>query len=269
MNVPLESRGNEPASVIGRELANKLRFSDGKVVEVTFLGAENQPYTGEVSVDRIKDTGIYESNSTLLQVSEPVFHASFGDIGLAPNTFWLSLKDPFEARSTANTISGRLGDEFVVVDWISANNPLFTALKFERRIANIVFGLMILISALGVSATVALLVDERKTDIAVLKTSGATSRSLAMIFLVEGLIIGITGVFFGSLLGWAACILAEWTGFTAVPAEVYSVKMIELSPDPLSVLVIASGTILVVLAAILIPVIRAARQKVNETIRSV
>ena len=86
-----------------------------------------------------------------------------------------------------------LGSSYTTVDWQEANRPLFTALALERRIGVVIIALIILIAALNITTTLILVVMERRRDIAILNTLGATSRSIMSIFVIEGAIVGAGG----------------------------------------------------------------------------
>ena len=86
-----------------------------------------------------------------------------------------------------------LGSSYTTVDWQEANRPLFTALALERRIGVVIIALIILIAALNITTTLILVVMERRRDIAILNTMGATARSIMSIFMIEGAIVGAAG----------------------------------------------------------------------------
>jgi cell division protein FtsX len=115
-----------------------------------------------------------------------------------PSVLSVSVADIYRANETAENIRKTLGENFRVVDWQEANRPLFAALSLERKVAFAVIALIIFVAALNITTTLALLVGERRSDIAVLRTCGARSRSLMTIFLLEGVFLAFAGIFSAS-----------------------------------------------------------------------
>lgn len=253
---------------VGTELARKLGVGKGDRLNILMAGDAGEPIAGEFEVTEIVSTGIYEYDSSLVLISPKEFAKAISPEPLVPNAYLLKIDTPFAADAVSAKLRDRLGPGFAVVDWISANRPFFSALALERKIAAAVVLLMICVSALGISATMVLLANERRFDLAVLKTCGAKSRSLALMFLTEGSAIGLLGVVAGTLLGLGACAVANRTGFVTLSPTVYSVSSLELIPDVWSSIWIATGAFALSIIAILVPVLRVSRVPPAEIFRS-
>jgi lipoprotein-releasing system permease protein len=104
------------------------------------------------------------------------------------------------------------GDEYLTQDWADMNRSLFSALWLEKMAISITIGLIVIVAALNIIASLILLVMEKSRDIAILKTMGASSRSIMIIFMLQGLIIGLVGTVAGSALGWACRTCSIATG---------------------------------------------------------
>jgi lipoprotein-releasing system permease protein len=134
-------------------------------------------------------------------------------------------------KPIAQKIKQELGSSYTTVDWQEANRPLFTALALERRIGAVIIGLIIFIAALNITTTLILVVMERRRDIAVLNTIGATARSIMSVFVIEGAIVGMLGAVAGVLLGGVAILIANRYRLVSLPADVYSISNVTLSPS--------------------------------------
>ncbi|MDQ3373630.1 MAG: FtsX-like permease family protein, partial [Acidobacteriota bacterium] len=185
----------------------------------------------------------------------------------SPAILSVSVKNIFKADKIADRIRAKLGENFKVIDWQEANQPLFAALSLEKRVGLAIFALIIFIAALNITTTLALLVNERKFDIAILRTCGVKTRSLILIFLLEGLFLGFSGTFFGVILGLLGCFLGNYFKIISLSAEVYSLNYIPFHPDTTNVLLIISITYVLCLAAAAYPALRASRVKPLENLR--
>jgi lipoprotein-releasing system permease protein len=190
-----------------------------------------------------------------------------GKSSFSPTALSLELNNVYEADKTAQVIRERISPEFKVIEWQEANRPLFAALSLERKVVLAIIALIIFIAALNITTTLALLVNEHRLDIAVLRTSGASTKSLVMIFLFEGLILGTMGVILGILAGIIACFLINHFRLINLPSEVYSISYISLHPLFWEIAVIALSTLCISLLATLYPAWQAARIKPLENLR--
>ena len=99
----------------------------------------------------------------------------------------------FAARDVAAKIPDQLGTEYATQDWSDMNKPLFSALWLEKMAISITIGLIVMVAALNIVASLVLLVMEKSRDIAILKTMGTSAASIRRIFMLQGLIIGLVG----------------------------------------------------------------------------
>jgi lipoprotein-releasing system permease protein len=124
------------------------------------------------------------------------------------------------------------------------------------------------VATLNITTTLALLVNERKLDIAVLRTCGASTKSLLSIFLFEGLLIGVIGIVFGVIFGISACFAANYFKLISLEKEVYSLNQITLQTSFHDILLIISITFILVLLSTIFPAWKATKIKPLENLRT-
>jgi lipoprotein-releasing system permease protein len=263
----VQNRGNLTGSQIsvGARLAEKLDLKIGGEAEIVTL--ENQT-PSRIRIAETFETGLYDYDSTWIYVSPEKFAQLHGQAQFKPTVLNVSVGDIYKTGETAAVIRASLGENFKVVDWQEANRPLFAALSLERKAVLAVIGLIIFIAALNITTTLALLVGERRLDIAILRTCGAKTSSLASIFLLEGLFLGLAGVLAGVGLGLAGCFFGNYFKVISIPAEVYSLNYIPLRPDTSNILLIIFTALVLSLAATLYPALKASRIKPLENLRT-
>ncbi len=253
---------------IGAKLAEKTNLKSGDEAEVIMLGSEIEPKRARVRVAGTFETGLYEYDSSWIYISPGDFAELKGETEFTPTILSVSVKDIYAASKTADEIRAILGENFKVLDWQKANQPLFAALSSERKVALAIISLIIFIAALNITTTLALLVNERRLDIAVLRTCGAKTRSLIFIFLLEGLFLGLVGILFGVIFGLLGCFLGNYFKVISLPAEVYSLEFIPFRPHLANVLLIICMAFLLSLAAAVYPALKASRVKPLENLRT-
>jgi lipoprotein-releasing system permease protein len=261
-----ETRDLRPGTIaVGAKLAEKLNLKIGDAPEIATL--ENQT-PSRVRVSEIFETGLYDYDSTWIYISPENFARLHEQKDFTPTILNISVKDIYKSDAAARKIRGILGENYRVVDWQEANRPLFAALSLERKVALAIISLIIFIAALNITTTLALLVSERRLDIAILRTCGAKTRSLIAIFLFEGLFLSFLGIFSGVGLGLLGCFTGNHFKIVSISAEVYSLSYIPLRPNPASILLIIFIAFILCLLATAYPAFRASRIKPLENLRN-
>ncbi|MCY7375713.1 MAG: ABC transporter permease [Pyrinomonadaceae bacterium] len=254
--------GNQIA--VGAKLAEKLNLKIGDTAEIAVI--ENQT-PSRVRVAEIFQTGLYDYDSTWICVAPENFARLHNRQTFTPTVLSVSVKDIYAADETANEIRRSLGAKYKIVDWQEANQPLFAALSLERKVALAIISLIIFIAALNITTTLALLVNERRFDVAILRTCGAKAKSLIVIFLLEGLILGFVGIFFGVIFGLLGCFVGNYFKIVSLSAEVYSLNHITFAPTLSNVALIMFATFFLCLAATAYPAFKAGKIKPLENLR--
>ena len=115
----------------------------------------------------------------------------------------VKLKDLNQTRRTASLMSDTFKnvDNLVVTDWTRQHANLFAAIQMEKKVMFIILTLIIAVAAFNIVSTLVMGVTEKKSDIAILRTLGATQKSILLVFMWQGVLIGIVGTFLGVLLG--------------------------------------------------------------------
>lgn len=252
---------------VGSELAVRFGFQIGGEAEVVLLKNGTEPQRSRVQISEIFKTGLYDYDSTIVRVSTQKFATLNGDNQFSPRSLNIQVKDIYRSDETAQMISVALGNEYRVIDWQEANRPLFAALSLEKKAALAIISLIILIAVLNITTTLALLVNERRLDIAVLRTCGAKTRSLVLIFVLEGMLLGLIGVAGGTILGLCGSWLANYGRLISLPAEVYSLSYIPLRSNVGDILTVAAVSLGLCFIATIYPALAASRMKPMENFR--
>lgn len=217
--------------VLGSELATRTGLNQGDIAEVISAHAGISPINGNkrrVRVTGIFRSGLFEYDSTWIYLPLEAASAISGEAHTAA-VIGVQVGNIYDVKTTAAQVKQLLGGAYTTVDWQEANRPLFTALALERRIGVVIIGLIICIAALNITTTLILVVVERRRDIAILNTMGATTRSIMSIFVIEGAIVGLVGAAGGVLLGAIAVLVANHYQLISLPADVYSISNVPLS----------------------------------------
>ncbi len=219
-----------PSVVIGSELANRTGLKTGDITEIITANANASANANRrhIYIAGIFRSGLFEYDSTWIYLPLDTAGALSGDTHAAA-VISVQVGNIYEVKRIAATVKNSLGNAYITVDWQEANRPLFTALALERRIGIVIICLIIFIAALNITTTLILVVVERRRDIAVLNTLGASARSLLGIFVIEGAIVGLLGAALGLLLGVIAIVAANRYELISLPADVYSISNVHLA----------------------------------------
>jgi lipoprotein-releasing system permease protein len=234
--------------VLGIDLAKTLEVKIGDTVRLITPDEILTPFSPMLRTRAFKVVGIFalglfEFDSEYALVDLPVAERVFG----SDTTKFMQVKldDMFASQTVARDIENRLGQEYATQDWAQMNKSLFSALWLEKMAVSITIGLIIMVAALNIVASLVLLVMEKSRDIAILKTMGSPAKSIRRIFMLQGLIIGIIGTAGGTILGVALIYVMDRYKLIHVPIDVYQISYIPFT-------LLARDLIAVVVAALLI-----------------
>jgi lipoprotein-releasing system permease protein len=175
--------------------------------------------------------------------------------------------DIYEAPAIAESVSARLGSEYVASDWSDQNRTLYSALYLEKIAMGLGIGLIVGVAALNIVASLILLVMEKTRDIAILKTMGASSRSVMLVFLIQGLVIGTIGTLAGATLGAGISLLLDRYRVISIPGDVYQVTYLPFRVLPGDLITIVAGGIVICFFATLYPSRQAAKLDPAQALR--
>ena len=184
-----------------------------------------------------------------------------------PDMLQLKLADVDRATQVRAELQDRLGLDYVVRDWTTQNGQLYSALWLEKVAISLAIGLIVLVAALNIVASLVLLVMEKTRDIAILRTMGASAGVIRRIFIYQGLAIGLVGTFSGTILGVTASLLLDRNQVIRLPSDVYQLTYLPFHVEVLDVATVVVAAIGVCLFATLYPSRQAARIDPAEALR--
>jgi lipoprotein-releasing system permease protein len=256
--------------VLGTDLAASLEVKVGDTVRlltpdqiVTPFGAISHFRTFKVV--GIFSLGLFEFDSEYALVDLPVAERVFGKD--RPDFLQLRLDDMFASSSVAADVPRRLGEEYATQDWRDMNKSLFSALWLEKMAISITIGLIIMVAALNIVASLILLVMEKTRDIAILKTMGTPAASIRWIFMLQGVIIGLVGTGGGTLAGCAIIYVLDRYKLIHVPIDVYQISYIPFTLLPLDLMTVVVAAMLICLTATIYPARQAAKLDPAQALR--
>ncbi len=261
----------QPGIFIGKELAQTLGVMlDDAVVLVSPLGALTPMGGGspmkKFRVVGIFDTGMYEYDTSMAYISLKNAQKFLG-MGDTVSGLEVKVEDIYAVKRIGDRIRKDLGFPFWTKDWMQMNRSLFAALKLERIVMFIILVLIVLVAAFGIVSTLIMVVMEKNKDIAILKSMGATARSVMRIFIFEGLIIGCVGTLIGLLGGYGVCTLLAKYQFITLPSDVYYISRLPVKMNMLDFVLVAISALGISFIATLYPSWQASRLDPAEALR--
>ena len=259
-----------PGIILGERLANQLGLFPGSPVQVVSpLGTPTAigviPKVRRFAVAGVLRTGMSEIDSTLvfMGLSEA---QKFFDLEGAVTNIELRIRNVNESKQVADQIQRRLGFPYFAEDWTRLWPNLFSALELEKTVYFLVLLLMVLIGAFNIVSTLIMVVMEKKKDIAILRSMGATQQSIRKIFLLKGLLIGVVGTILGVILGLLVCALIANYPFE-LPDGVFLISRVPVRVYLGNVVLVACASFVVCLLASIYPSRQAAKLDPVEIIR--
>ena len=256
--------------ILGKDLADALGARRGDVVRLitpdevlTPMGPE--PRRRAFKVVGIFSLGLFEFDSEYALVNLPVAEQIFGKAH--PDFIQLRLDDIFAAPKVADTIPAHLGSEYLAQDWADMNKSLFSALWLEKMAISITIGLIVMVAALNIIASLVLLVMEKSRDIAILKTMGSSAGSIRRIFMLQGLIIGLVGTGMGALGGCAIIFVLDRYRLIHVPIDVYQISYVPFTLLPLDFVVVIVSAMVICFVATIYPSRQASKLDPAQALR--
>jgi lipoprotein-releasing system permease protein len=248
--------------LLGKDLAATLGAAVGDSVmlvttQETLSPMGPLPRPRRLRVAGVFSLGLYELDSTYGVVSLDVAKRLFGKT--QADLIQLRVDEVDAAPRIARSLRDTLGSEYITQDVAEMNRPLFSALWLEKVAISLAIGLIVVVAALNIVASLILLVMEKHRDIAILKTMGAGSRSVTAIFMMEGVIIGLLGTAVGALVGFAIATVVDRYELIRVPEDVYMVSHLPLTVRPTDLLIVVTMALLICFVATIYPSRQAAR----------
>jgi lipoprotein-releasing system permease protein len=256
--------------LLGVDLAADLGVRQGDIVdlitpELTSTVYGMRPNRRPLEVLGTFRFGFYQVDASWALVSLKTGLEMFNKT--APDMMQLKLTDLNQAPVIRARLQQQLGAAYDVKDWTMLNGPLYSALWLEKIAISLTIGLIVMVAALNIVASLVLLVMEKNRDIAILRTMGAPARIIRRIFIYQGLTIGLLGTTVGVVLGLIVCFVADRYRLVRLPADVYQIPYLPFRVQPLDVTIVVLAVMAVCLLATLYPSRQAARLDPAEALR--
>ena len=264
--------------VLGVELARALGVEIGD--SVTLVAPEGQvtpagvvPRLKQLHVISLLDTGHYDFDSSLALIAigdaQKIFRLA------SPMGMRLKVKDPQQARQIADELLQVIPAQLFVSDWTRQNKTWFSAVQIEKRMMFIILTLIVAVAAFNLVSTLVMTVTDKRADIAILRTMGASSRSILLIFMVQGALIGVGGTLIGAVLGLGIAFnldvivpaIEHLLGMSFLPKDIYLISKMPSDPQSADIVPILLISLFMSLCATLYPSWRASKVQPAQALR--
>jgi lipoprotein-releasing system permease protein len=264
--------------VLGAELARSLGVVEGD--RVTLVAPSGQvtpagvvPRLKQMTVVGTFDSGHYEYDSALAMVHVDDAARIFRLEG--PSGIRLKLKDLHQAREVAGELARSLSGDLLIRDWTRQNRTWFAAVQLEKRMMFIILTLIVAVAAFNLVSTLVMTVTDKRADIAILRTLGASPGSIMGIFVVQGAMVGVIGTLAGLLLGLGVAFnidvivpaLENLLHASFLPRDIYLISRMPSDPQYADIMPIGVIALVLAFLATLYPSWRASRVNPAEALR--
>jgi lipoprotein-releasing system permease protein len=264
--------------IVGAVIAERLGLAPGEALTllVPTIGADGTPLPKlrEFLVAAVFEVGEPDQDSTLVL-------GSLGEVrtlaaqGATDQGLRLRVADVLAAPAVAARLRAALPAAYEVRDWTQDNANYFRATRIEKTMMSLILLLIVAVAAFNIVAMLVMVVTDKRTDIAILRTFGAAPRRVLAIFMTQGLVIGWLGVGLGVALGLALALhvdtivpfLEHSFGFQILDSDVYYSSVIPSEVHPANVVVISLAALVLTALATVYPALRAARIAPAEALR--
>jgi lipoprotein-releasing system permease protein len=268
----LKNSGDELRGIIlGSELSRQIGALPGDTVTVVSPVGRLTPL-GRVAnevrfrVRAVFESGMYDYDSSLLYLSlqdAQDFLSMEGEV----TGIELRVKDVDQSDTIASLVQEKLGYPYWTKDWKMMNKSLFSALKLEKVTMFIILIMIVLVGALNIISSLVMLVMEKTRDIAILRTMGASSKSIMRIFIYQGLFVGLVGTGLGIVFGSFLCYLLARYQFIELPPDVYYLTTLPVRMEWFDIVLIAAAAVVISFLATIFPSLQASKVNPVEALR--
>ncbi|MDP3251998.1 MAG: lipoprotein-releasing ABC transporter permease subunit [Hydrogenophaga sp.] len=264
--------------ILGGELARSLGVIVGD--SVTLIAPSGQvtpagvvPRIRQMNVVGVFNSGHFEYDSALALLHQEDAARIFRVEG--PTGVRIKIKDLHAAREVAISIAAGLDPGLLVRDWTRQNRTWFAAVQLEKRMMFIILTLIVAVAAFNLVSTLVMTVTDKRADIAILRTLGASPRSIMGVFMVQGAMVGIIGTGAGLLLGLGVAFnidtlvpaLEKLLGASFLPQDIYLISRMPSDPQEADIMPVAVISLVLSFLATIYPSWRASRVNPAEALR--
>jgi lipoprotein-releasing system permease protein len=232
---------------------------------ITVIGGEKAA-KHPMEVAGIFSTGMYEYDLNLALASIETVQGILNRPGIFSGA-GVRIQDPIQAPSVKEALQRRLGFPYWVMSWMEMNKSLFAALKLEKVTMFVILTLIVLVACFNIVATLLMVVVAKTKEIGILRSVGATSRSIRRIFTWAGLLIGGIGTLLGTALGLLLCGALAKYQFIQLPPEIYYIDRLPVKLEWTDAGTVTLAALTISWIACLYPAWVAARLQPAEAIR--
>jgi len=259
-----------PGVLLGTDLARALDVVPGEKVRIfSPQGSTLTPFGPMMRPRVFEVVGIFNLGLFEFDASYAFVHLDTAAHMMPDESLFLELRvdDMFRAEDVVRTIVSRFGAEYTAQHWADLNRSLFSALWLEKMAISITIGLIVMVAALNIIASLILLVMEKSRDIAILKTMGSTAASIRRIFMLQGLIIGLVGTAAGAIGGTVLIYVLDRFRVISVPIDVYQISYVPFTLELGDFAIVVAAAILICFVATIYPSRQAAKLDPAQALR--
>jgi len=265
--------------ILGFELANQLGVGVGDKVTIVAPAGRVTPAGLLPRLKRFTVSGLFRLN--MYEYDSSIALINIDDAAKLMNTkgnvtgLRLVVDDVYNVGRIRYSLDALLGNQFYITDWTIEHRNFFRALAIEKRVMFIILMLIIAVAAFNIVSTLVMLVTDKQSDIAILRTLGLGRGSIMAIFVVLGIVLGVIGTAIGGVLGVITALnvetLVPWIenliGIEFFPASIYVISDFPAEMHWIDVIRVLSASLVMSLLATLYPAFRASRTHPAEALR--
>ncbi len=267
------SQVNVPGMVIGLELARQFALNEGDLLSVLTPQVASSPFGLVPRFRRFYVSGIYssglveyESGVVYIGLEQAQKFFGFGDGISVIEVRIKNLDRTTEIAAKISDMASRASSGLYVQDWKESNQALWDALQLEKKVYFIVLLLIVVMASFSIITTLIMLVLEKRKDIAILRTLGASSRAVSRIFLMQGSVIGLIGTVLGLCLGFLGCVALKEYGFP-IDQKIFQMSELPVKIEPLNFVLTGVAAFIICCVATIYPARRASQVMPSEALR--
>ena len=275
----IDNYKNNKDIIVGYRLGQRLNVNVGDFISlISPSGMETAlgilPIKQSFKIGGFFDLGMYEYDNNFIFIPWKKAELFFSTKNIA-HGIEIFLKDQKFTSLVSSDVKNRLGNELIVIDWKKRNSAFMSALAVEKNVMFIILSLIILVAAFNIISSMIMLVQTKKSDIALMRTMGASKYVIIRIFVLTGSIIGLLGTFTGTILGIVISsniesirnFLTNILGSELFSAEIYFLSKLPSNININEVIMVIFVSIFLTLLASIFPAWKASRISPAEALR--
>ncbi|MCS7258605.1 MAG: ABC transporter permease [candidate division WOR-3 bacterium] len=259
--------------ILGVDLARSINANVGdKVTLVVPFGSELTPLgflpkLKDFTVAGIFDAGMYDYNTSFAYIGIKSLQ-DFTEMENKVSGIEIKLKDINKTAYATKELRKKIPYPYRVLDWMTMNRNIFTALRLEKAVTFIVLILIVLVAAFGILGLLITMVIRKTKEIGILNALGVKKKSILKIFILSGSLMGLIGTSIGVILGIVTALLLDKYRIVNLPGDVFFIKNLPVEISWVDVVLVASSAILISFLATIYPAYKAANLTPVEAIRN-